>query len=47
MLIIKVVILKKIDIENLSVKVPEDFFTNINLKSEREALEKKLEELQV
>lgn len=39
--------IEKIDIENLSVKVPEDFFTNINLKSEREALEKKLEELQL
>ncbi len=35
------------DIENLTVNVPEDFFTNINLKSEREALEKKLEELQL
>ena len=39
--------IEKIDIENLSVKVPEDFFKNINLKSEREALEKKLEELQL
>lgn len=39
--------IEKIDIKNLSVKVPEDFFTNINLKSEREALEKKLEELQL
>lgn len=37
----------KIDIKNLSVKVPEDFFININLQSEREALEKKLEELQL
>lgn len=35
------------DIENLTVKIPEDFFTNINLKSERESLEKKLEELQL
>ena len=35
------------DIENLTVNVPEDFFTNINLQSEREALEKKLEELQL
>ena len=39
--------IEKIDIKNLSVKVPEDFFTNINLQSEREALEKKLEELQL
>jgi hypothetical protein len=39
--------IEKIDIENLSVKVPEDFFININLQSEREALEKKLEELQL
>jgi len=39
--------IEKIDIKNLSVKVPEDFFTNINLQSEREVLEKKLEELQL
>ena len=39
--------IEKIDIENLSDKVPEDFFININLQSEREALEKKLEELQL
>ena len=39
--------IEKIDIENLSVKVPEDFFININLQSEREKIKKKLEELQL
>lgn len=34
-----------INLDNLVVKVPEDFFKNIDIKAEKEALEKKLEEL--
>lgn len=34
-----------INLDNLVIKVPEDFFKNIDIKAEREALEKKLEEL--
>ena len=34
-----------INLDNLVIKVPEDFFKDIDIKAEREALEKKLEEL--
>ena len=34
-----------INLDNLVIKVPEDFFSNIDIKAEREALEKKLAEL--
>lgn len=34
-----------INLDNLVINVPEDFFKNIDIKAERKALEKKLEEL--
>ena len=34
-----------INLDNLVINVPEDFFKDIDIKAEREALEKKLEEL--
>jgi hypothetical protein len=34
-----------INLDNLVIRVPKDFFKDIDIKAEKEALEKKLEEL--
>ena len=34
-----------IHLDNLGIRVPKDFFKDIDIKAEKEALEKKLEEL--